>query len=411
MDMQLSTAASMADTVEHGRYVVSLLKSAASLEPFHVQWQKLQAESEDYGPNLDYQYCEIAAKRTIAGGGMVAIVMVYDTTTLVALWPLSIRRKGLLRVASVLTCGNNEEYGVPLFKGRPTASVCVESVRAVMHVPADVLEIPFVEVGSLWWEALRTAPQSWIQSLLPERLNVLPGFTAGLRGFNQWDDFLRTLSPSFRRNLRRYRDKLNAGGNAEFGWCTNIDDAAMVLHWLFANKRRWALERGLRASYLMDDRVQDFFIALAAKTDLETVPLVTFVKIDGVPICASINLVGPRTVEYWIFTYDEAYSRFSVGNLLTEFVARWAHANGRDLDMRPLYNEYKTYWVTRRSHHSTPTVMLSARGRLGEFALLFGQLSRVRRGLARVAASALRSAKAGAACRWRSRARARARAR
>ncbi|EIM99621.1 protein involved in cellulose biosynthesis (CelD)-like protein [Paraburkholderia hospita] len=405
MDIQLSTGASTADRVKEGRYAVNLLKNATSFEPFYAQWQQLQAESESCSPSLDYQYCKLAAKRVIAEGGLVAIVMVYDTTTLVALWPLSIRRKGLLRVASVLTCGNNEEYGGPLFKGRPTASVCVESIRAAMHAPADVLEIPFVEVGSQWWQALRTAPQSWVQNLLPERLSVLPGFSASLRDFSHWEDFLGTLSQSLRRNLRRYKDKLNASGNTEFGWCTNLDDATMVLHWLFANKRQWALERALRTSYLMDDRVRDFFIALAAKTSLETVPLVTFVKVDGVPICASINLVGPRTVEYWIFTYDEAYSRYSVGNLLTEFVARWAHANGRDFDMRPLYNEYKTYWVTRRTHHRTPTVMLTARGRLGEFALLLGQLSRVRRGLGRVAASALRSAKARAASQWRSRAR------
>lgn len=143
--------------------------------------------------------------------------------------------------------------------------------------------------------------------------------------------------------------------------------------------------------------MRDFFIALAGQTDLSTVPLVAFVKVDGVPICASVNLVGPRTLEYWIFTYDEAYNRYSVGNLLTEFVARWAHANARDFDMRPLYNEYKTYWVNRETRHRTPVVMLTSRGRLREISLLLFQMSRVRRRLGKSVVSAFRVMQAGLA--------------
>jgi CelD/BcsL family acetyltransferase involved in cellulose biosynthesis len=391
MGFQASADLSAAHGVTLWRYAVHIVETPESFETLRLQWQALQAASEDHTPCLTYQYCELAAKRAIATGAVVAVVMIYDNDTLLALWPLAINRKGILRVATVLTCGNHEEYGGPLIKGRATASVVAESIRAVMQVPADVLEIPFVEDGSLLQQALRAAPQSWVQKLLPERLNVLPGYSVGLRAFARWEDFLGTLSQSLRRNLRRYGKGLSAMGSAEFGWCTTLDDAVAVVDWLFANKRQWALNRGLNTKYLMEDEVRDFFVALASKTDLSTVPLVTFVKMDGVPICASINLVGPRVLEYWIFTYDETYNRYSVGNLLTEFVARWAHANGRDFDMRPLYNEYKTHWVNRETRHRTPVVVLTCRGRLREFSLLFFQMSRVRRRLVRSVMSALRS--------------------
>jgi CelD/BcsL family acetyltransferase involved in cellulose biosynthesis len=373
------------------RFTVHLVKTMESFQAFHVQWKELEADSDDHTFCLTYPYCELAATRAIAMGELVTVITVHDADKLLAIWPFTISRKGMLRVANVLTCGSHEEYGRPLIRGGAAAGpVVAECVRAIMQVPADVLEIPFVEDNGLLQQALKWVPQSWVQALIPERLSVLPGYSVGLRGFATWEEFSGTRSSSLRRNLRRYRKGLDSTGSTEFGWCTTLDDAVAVLSWLFANKRRWALARGLKTKYLMDDEVRDFFIALAGRTDLPAVPLVTFVKVNGVPVCASINLVGPRTLEYWIFTYDEAYDRYSVGNLLTEFVARWAHANARDFDMRPLYNEYKTHWVNRETRHRTAVVILTSTGRLREISLFFFQVSRVRRRLGKTVVSAIR---------------------
>jgi CelD/BcsL family acetyltransferase involved in cellulose biosynthesis len=389
MDIQLSADQSSAHGVTQWRYAIQLIEALEAFRALRPEWEELEATSEDYSLCLTYGYCELAATQVLAKGGLVTVAMVYDDSHLLALWPLAIERKGLLRVANVLTCGNHEEYGGPLVKGRATRPLVAACVRAVMQVPADVLEIPFLQDGSLLQEALESAPQSWVLRVLPKRLSVFPGYSVGLRRFAEWDDFSGTRSQSLRRNLRRYRKGLGLIGHTEFGWCTTPDDAVAVLNWLFANKRRWAVTRGLNTEYLMDDEVRDFFITLARQTDLSTVPLVAFVKVDGVPICASINLVGSRTLEYWIFTYDEAYNRYSVGNLLTEFVAKWAHANGCDFDMRIMYNEYKTYWVNRETRHRTRVVVLGFRGRLREISLLIFQISRVRRRLGKEVVAAL----------------------
>jgi CelD/BcsL family acetyltransferase involved in cellulose biosynthesis len=375
--VQLLADLSEAHGVAHARYGIHIVKAFDAFKAIRGEWEELEAASEECSLCLTYHYCELAAARAIAKGGFVAVVMVYDNDDLLAIWPVAIHRKGMLRIAKVMTCGNHEEYGGPLVKGGTTAPVVAECVRAVMQVPADALEIPFVQNGSPLQEALESAPQSWVLRLLPNRLTEVPGYSVGLREFDEWDDFARTLSQSLRRNLRRYRKGLSSIGRTEFGWCRTIDDAVSVLTWLFANKRRWAEARGLNTKYLMDDEVRDFFIALARQTDLSTVPLVAFVKMDGVPIAASVNAVGSRTLEYWIFTYDEAYSPYSVGNLLTEFVARWAHANDRDFDMRLFFNEYKTYWVNRETRHRTRFVVLRARGRVLEIRLLFYKISRV----------------------------------
>lgn len=381
MDIQASVDLFPAHNVTQGRYTIRLLESLEAFRTLHTEWERLETASEDNSLCLTYQYCELAAARVLAAGGVVAVVTVYDESDLLALWPLAIMQKGILRIANVLSCGNYEEYGGPLVKRIATAPLVAECVRAAMRIPADVIEIPFLQEGSVLQEVLESAPQSWVLRSLPKRLRGFPGYSVTLRDFAKWDDYAGTRSQSLRRNLRRYRKGLESTGRVDFGWCTTFDDAVSVLNWLFATKRQWALKRGLKTEYLMEDEVRDFFIALARQTDLATVPLVAFVKVDGVPICASINLVGSRTLEYWIFTYDETYNRYSVGNLLTEFVARWAHANGRDFDMRLMYNEYKTYWENRITHHQTRVVVLGLRGRLREISLLLFQVTRVRRRL------------------------------
>jgi len=129
----------------------------------------------------------------------------------------------------------------------------------------------------------------------------------------------------------------------------------------------------------MDDRVRDFFIDLAGRIDLVATPLVTFVKVDGVPVAASVNLVGPRTIEYFITTYDEAYATCSVGNLLVDCIVRWAYANGRDFDFRPFFSVYKERWSNRKSRHESHFVMLTLRGRLAELPIAAAQARRVLR--------------------------------
>jgi CelD/BcsL family acetyltransferase involved in cellulose biosynthesis len=391
MDTQSAADSFEPRGVARARYRIHIAKTFDAFEAVRREWEELEAASEEHSFCLSFQYCELAAARALANGELVVVVMVYGGRDLCAIWPLSIQRKGMLRIANAMTCGNHEEYGGPLIKGQATVSMVAECVRAVMKIPADALEIQSVQDGSLLQEALEAAPQSWVLQLLPKRLTVLPGYSVGLRAFDEWEDYCDTLSHSLRRNLRRYRRGLSAIGRTEFGWCTTLDDAVTVLTWLFSNKRRWAESRGLNTRYLMENQVRDFFIELARETDLSAVPLVAFVRVDGMPVAASINLVGPRTLEYWIFTYDAAYSRYSVGNLLTEFIAKWAHANCRDFDMRPFYNEYKTYWVNRETRHRTRYVFLSARGRAMEFRLLHFQISRVWRRLGKAIASALRS--------------------
>jgi len=200
-------------------------------------------------------------------------------------------------------------------KGFHTAAELVaERARAyglsdvqILEFPADALELFFVQDGSPLQEALAAAQQSWLLPFLPDRMGKLPSYAIRLREFRHWDDFAASLPASTRHNLRRRSKRLNEKGHVELGWCKTVDDVETALTWMFANKRKWAAARGLKIrSVQKDEQSKAFFGALAQRTDLSLTPLVAFMKVDGVLVAASLNLVG----------------QFNQGN---QPVIRWQH--------------------------------------------------------------------------------------
>src|ERR1700682_5398862 len=156
MEIQLSADVSEVHGVAHARYRIHLAEALDAFEAVRREWEELEAAAEEYSLCLTYRYCKLAAAHAIANGGLVVVVMVYENHDLLEIWPLAIHRKGMLRIANVMTCGSHEEYGGPLVKGRATASVVAECVRAVMQSawPCDgnsVVVLPdFSHTASTW---------------------------------------------------------------------------------------------------------------------------------------------------------------------------------------------------------------------------------------------------------------------
>lgn len=372
------------------RYELLACGTIDALRAFEPQWRALSAATEAHSPFIDFAYFEAAATAAMALGATIEVATVRDAHELLVLWPVAITRKGALRSAEAPGCGCGEEYGGPLIVDTRRTELYDAAVQAILHIHADVLHIPMLENGSALQRALDAAPQSWVQASLPARWRVMPGYSIGLRAYPAWSDFLATRHSTLRAALRSSIKRLRRNGEVRIGWCESVDETARVLAWLFANKRQWALKRGIESRYLMDDRMRDFFIDLARKIDLSRRPLVACVQVDGQPVAASVNLVGARALEYLITTYDEAFSVYSVGNLLVEYLAQWAHANGRDFDFRPLHGDYKARWADRETRHESRLVVLNARGRLIELPLAWAQVKRVYRKARAIAAARLK---------------------
>ncbi len=346
--------------------LLSVVSTVEALREFRTEWERLARDAEDCPLCLSYVYCELAAAIALGRGADVVLARAYQDGMLTALWPLAIYRKGLVRIARDLTCGNDEEYGGPLVKSREWISV---ALRAAQLAPADILEIRWIEAGSPLLEALATASQPWLLGHLPARIGRLPTYSVRLQAFPTWESFESTLSRKLRQNLRRGFKGLSAFGQVQTGWCATSEETEHIIDWLFANKRRWAEKRDLRRCYLMEDEVRDFFVALAREVDLAAKPLAACIKVDGVPVAAGIAGVDRKKLEFLVTTYDETFARYSVGVLLYEFLARWAQAHQLELDFRYLCNPFKEACANHVTTCKTHFVVLSAKGRLMEIPL------------------------------------------
>lgn len=317
-----------------------------------LEWTQLANESLNHSQSLTYECCELAAASIFVKGGKLYVIKIYDDRGLALLWPISVQRKAFVRIARDLRSGSGEEYGGPLLRSSAPDEILRAAVHALTRIDADLFELSWVDDGSELQRLIEAVTQPWIVRHAPRRLRAIPGGEAMPRyaihfaGFASWHDFLVTRHRSVRRHHdNRLRKFLKEQQNVEFGWCRRVDDAEAVLTWLFANKKDWAQARGLRTAYLMTQELRDFCIAMARRTDLNTIPLVTYIKVEGKPVAASFNLVGPKVVEFFITAYDRAFNPYSPGILLLSHAAQWACENGRDFDMRYLHVDYKAQWA------------------------------------------------------------------
>ena len=91
--------------------------------------------------------------------------------------------------------------------------------------------------------------------------------------------------------------------------------------------------------------VEDFYIAVARRIDLNMTPLVTFIRVEGRLVAASLNAVGASLMECLVITHDPAFRRYSPGILLLFYQAGWAFEAGFEFDMVRHDTDVKIRWA------------------------------------------------------------------
>jgi CelD/BcsL family acetyltransferase involved in cellulose biosynthesis len=379
----LTDLAPAAQTARFTHEIVSV-DSMDGFSALRGVWRTLVDHAENASLCDGYEYCELAASIAFEQHRIVNVVLIRDALGLVVLWPFVIEQRGLLRIARRLTCGAREEYGLPLIRRDAGDDVWPSIMVALRRVAADVLEVHWVTDGTKLQAALDAAPQPNFSRLMPRHKRGHPGYAIDMLGFPNFDEFERTaISSQTRQALRRRRRQLEKNGCVESGCCETAEETMQILKWIIEQKRAWADARGIKSEYLADERLIHFYARLVKELDLSKTPLVAFTKVGGVTVAASLNMVGAKTMEGQINTYDPAFSEYSVGSLHLYDLIKWAYLHGLDYDFRPVRVEHKERWATRHTWHETRMIYLTARGRLLELALLREYADRATRKLAR----------------------------
>ena len=316
-------------------YTVHLLAERSDIEGIRPQWERLWARSDHAGYGLTPAACMSAFNRMLGPQGARLVVAAgYDDGELVALWPLSVRRRGLWRFvnqAGPLAA----EYSNILVEPGPQAAARVTALwQAVERANlADVAVVPFLRDGALG-SLLAAHPR-----LMSRDTDIAPHLA--WREGETWDAYYASLDGSYRRGQNRRRRQLDELGAVQFEVVTDSVRAPQIVAWLLAEKRQWADRTDKRGAWVFSPAYEAFVTELVTQAAGFVVFALT---LDQAPVAAKFALIGPRRVEFIISGYLAALGRFSPGNILNEHCLRHAHERNLAVEFGAGKEETKKYW-------------------------------------------------------------------
>jgi CelD/BcsL family acetyltransferase involved in cellulose biosynthesis len=335
---------------------VQTLGSAGDLDALRDAWESLIARCPGHSQAQTPVYGALAIERALARGAKIRLIAARDNSGLVGLWPLVLRREGAFRVS----CGNEQELNLPLVARDAGAGALEAILDAAMSLRCDIFRFKFVRPESELARLLGRPPYA----ALRRRQIFEKGYEVGMTRYATWQDYLDLRSRKNHRNRQRRLRRLCEQGEVEFGWCRTPADAAAVLNWVFDAKSRWARERRIDAQWLEARDVRDFWLELTKRMDLTNLPLVAYLKFEHRPIAGLLNLIGDSSVELFITAHDEAFSQYSPGEQLIEFLMQWCVENRRDADLGVTRSDHKERLADRTPLVVSYSFELSAWARL-----------------------------------------------
>jgi CelD/BcsL family acetyltransferase involved in cellulose biosynthesis len=331
------------------------IRSASDLALLADEWNALARRCPGYLLSQTHRWAEVAWEIIAQPRGRkLAGVALRSEGRLVAVWPLI--TYGELGARVVRPLGSEAtEYCVPLVEPGADCEARLSALwqAAVRH--ADIVMLPFLPTGSPLDVLLQRERQRRIATATSRAIWVARG------DYPDWKGYEESVSAQHRAELRRKRRRLADHGTVGFSEL-GAEQAAELINWILDHKRRWLERRNLANEWLQRSDYRDFLVALASRPlPLGRVSLFVL-ALDGVPVAAQLNIIDGTRVESLIATYDDRYSRFSVGNIVNDECLRWALERGLDFDFRLGDQSFKLVWAKRQRDIASFQVLTGARG-------------------------------------------------
>jgi CelD/BcsL family acetyltransferase involved in cellulose biosynthesis len=280
-------------------------------------------------------------------------LVVRRLSSVVAIFPLVVSRRGIWRIATPLN-SEGSEYCPFLIDPRVSPVDVMEAVFATLRDVPNLhgLYLPKVredEPLGLWLARRADAV----------RILTLPTARIRFDGCADWDSYFATRSSHMRAELRRKERSAERLGDVRFCEVTDQEERQEIWRWLVSRKRAALARRGMRDWLLAPSHVE--FAAETLKTLDGRRPLFA-IKLDGAVIAAGLCSVDATRLEGFVMAYDESYSRISPGALLQMHCARWALSHGLDFDLRTGDEGYKSRWANDFSQVSSFALALTPWG-------------------------------------------------
>lgn len=332
-----------------------VLDSVGKLSSLAAEWAALAARCPGYYLSQTFQWADVAWRIVAqpAGRSLRCLVMRADGR-LVAVWPLVVRREGMLDIVQPLGF-EGSEYSAPLVEPGAAVPARLERLLQAAGRLGDTLLLIHVRSDSALAGVLSSRRQ------LGVAYDAQPASYVARADYADWNDFAARFSKKFRYTLRRDAKRLSERGNPWIGLAAPSDRPALI-DWALEQKAAWLTRTDTRNDWIRRKDYRDFLVEMTNREDETGRMLLFAITVDGTPVAASVVSVDRQRVEGYLAAFDLDWSAASPGNILTEHILRWAFEQGFDIDFRIGDEAYKGRWTTRSVQVASWHIAVGLRG-------------------------------------------------
>ena len=319
-------------------------------------WDDLYERSIEYDLTQSFEWCrcswQIVAKPQ---GHRLHCLITWQGDRPVLIWPIVTHRRVLRTVAYPLSPETSEYSGV-LVEAGPEAHQRIRVAWTMLCRNFDKINLPFVKKGSPLHRVIvakKIAPCSVLETCSTPHVSW--------NGYQDWEDYYRSLKANFRHSLSRTRRRLIEHGNLTFELVQDRDRFPVILDWIFRHKTEWFARTNITSVWRDAEIYKNFLLAVAQTKGIEQMKVFTLQVNDKI-ISAVVSRMSKLRLENVITVFDPAYRKYGPGQLLHEDILRWAFERRLDCDFRLGNQPYKRSWANSESEAITYQFVNSLRG-------------------------------------------------
>lgn len=330
---------------------IRLLRDLNEIEMLEPGWNRLLERSLEPTPFLSYEWMTTWLRR-FAGDSKMVVAAAFDEDELLALAPMIVRRRGVgARFLEIIGTGKVAGRGMGL---ADRAGFLVDATRPELYARLldtlctdlddwDVMHLKATPADGALADMLRAAELG-----SGSRSRELPHDSSPyVPCSGTWADFLASKSKTFRKTMRKTRNRLERLPGYRLQCHLGTDSVDVLPRVFELNQRSWKGQAGsaLFESAEMQEFFTDLAVALAPRDGLRVYTITTDTGLVAYEIC----LHCPAETGDFLVAYDASFDpemqRFSPGTALSGHILEDAYHDGlAEYDQSRGGHEYKTRW-------------------------------------------------------------------
>ena len=327
---------------------VEVIRDPERFLALRTDWEDLWARSNgqyhESFPVCWQSWLNIAKPR----GSQLRCIVAYVDFRVVMIWPLAVSTHGLWRVLRPLG-PEAAEYTTILIEPDSDTQTLTRLAwsTAMKHCGADLIRLPYFRSQTEMYDLVSK-----------ERYHVFgdahPASIARLTNEVDWPSFAGSLGTLSGKKPGALERRLAKQGTVSVRVLTprDAEENTRLVEWTLSRKREWASRVDKKGAWLYSSSYCDFLVALLNTHESRPVACLCLITLNGEPLVTTIIGIGQSSITGILTGFDERFAKFSPGQLVVEYMVKWAFDNHFDFDFGVGAESFKAYW----SRDNTVTV-------------------------------------------------------